>query len=184
VTEQETLQRAAVRLGLSVTAKFVPFSQSRNREQKDCILNWKVTLQRNGRDIMTTDYSAGQGHCHSYKNPPKFENGTIDKYLQRKRIADECENGKTSRLTEHGSRFHVGGAAILPDECDVIYSLVLDSDVLNYSGFEQWADNFGYDSDSRAAMAIYQDCLDIALVVKQAFIAQEWESLEAACQDY
>lgn len=184
MTEQETLQRAAVRLGLTVSAKFVPFSQSRSKDQKDCNLNWKVTLQRNGRDIITTDYSAGQGHCPSYKSPPKFSTGKVDQYLQRRRITDECENGKKSRLTGSGSRFALGGAPILPDECDVIYALVSDSDVLNYSGFADWCDSLGYDSDSVRARATYDDCLSIALNVKQAFTASEWESLVESCQGY
>ena len=187
LTEQETLQRAAVRLELSVSAKFVPFSQSRSKEQKDCNLNWKVTLQRNGRDIITTDYSAGQAHCPAHKlrktpNQDLFWPLRFDQ-VQRAAISAECETGRAHVIGFSG---HIKciNTPILPDECNVIYMFVDNSDVLNYSGFSDWADNKSYGSDSIKARAIYDDCLSIALNVKQAFTASEWESLQSACQDY
>jgi hypothetical protein len=191
MTKPTKLHEIAAQLKLDVSAEFVPFSRSRYAKPRDGqqepwkSLNWKVTLKRDGRSIMTTDYSAGIGHCPASKNPPKFEtSGKVDPYLQRMRITDEIENGKTSRLTHSGSRFALGGAPILPDECDVIHSLVIDADVLNYTNFEDWAENFGYDSDSIKARATYDDCLSIALNLKNAFTSQEFEALQNACQDY
>ena len=57
---------------------------------------------------------------------------------------------------------------IEPDKLDVINSLVMDASVLNSSSFEDWADEFGYDRDSRKAETIYRACLDIALKLRNA----------------
>jgi hypothetical protein len=186
LTEQETLQRAAARLNLTVKAQFVPFSVSRSKDQKDKNLNWKVTLQRDGRDIIETDYSAGQGHCPSYKSPPKFSSGAVDKWKHRKQIDMECETGKRCKFQYESAQSlsPISSQPIVPDECSVIYALVMDSDVLNYSSFEQWAGDFGYDTDSRQAEKIYQDCLAIALKLRAGLGEQALSELAAACQDY
>jgi hypothetical protein len=184
MTEPTKLHECAERLKIGVKAEFVPFSQSRNKAKKTPSLNWRVTLTRDGRDILTTDYGAGQGHCPASKRPPKLSNGAIDKYLQRKRIGIECERGKVSRARDGNYAGLMLGAPILPDECDVIYSLARDSDVLDYSSFEEWAENFGYDADSRSAEKIYQACLAIALQLRNGLGETVLAELQAACQDY
>lgn len=73
MTEAKDKMRAAMdALGLTVTAEFVPFSQSRNaandpgNKPGERSLNWRVTLNRNGAPILTTDYQAGIAHAPSY----------------------------------------------------------------------------------------------------------------------
>jgi hypothetical protein len=186
LTEQETLQRAAARLNLTVKAQFVPFSVSRSKDQKDKNLNWRVTLQRDGRDIITTDYSAGQAHCPAYKLrntrtdtnwPRRFDQE------QRDAIARECETGRVHVISMSG-HIIAKSKAIIPNECDVIQALVNDSDVLNYSCFDAWAGEFGFNTDSRQAEKIYQDCLAIALKLHAGLDEQALSELQAACQDY
>lgn len=76
MTEQATITPAdaIAALGLTVEAVFIPFSLSRNKGEKHRTLNWRVTLKRNGREIMTTDYSAGEGHCpaSATEAPPTY----------------------------------------------------------------------------------------------------------------
>lgn len=187
MSKETELHKMIAQLGLTVSAEFVPFSRSRNAKEGSAFgesLNWKVTLLRNGQPILTTDYSAGVGHCPASKNPPKFASGKVDKYLQRKRIADEIENGKVSKLTEHGSRFALGGEAILPDPTDVIYSMVQDYDVLNYRDFADWAESVGYNADSISDKAIYDQCMSIALNINAALPADEAQKLRDAAMDY
>ena len=43
----------------------------------------------------------------------------------------------------------------------------MDSDVLNYDCFEDWADCMGMDTDSRKAEDIYNACMKIALKLRQ-----------------
>jgi len=169
---QETLADCIERLGLSIRAEFVPFSQSRNANEKHRSLNWRVTLVRRTmnenadarfRDILTTDYSAGIAHCPSYKASVK-RLGHQNSVLRSRFIDWECENGKESHTNEHQSPY--GHKSILPDAPSVIASLVLDADVLNHGSFEDWAGDFGYDVDSRNAEKTYRACLAIALQLR------------------
>lgn len=64
---------------------------------------------------------------------------------------------------------------------DVLYSLLIDSDANEYT-FEDWADNFGYDTDSRKAEQIYHACKENARKVK-TFIDNIEEARELF-QDY
>ena len=41
--------------GITLASVFVPFSQSRNKGEKNPSLNWKVTILSNGREVLTTD---------------------------------------------------------------------------------------------------------------------------------
>lgn len=180
------LHEVAAKHKLDVKAVFVPFSQSRNKGEKTPNLNWRVTLMIDGRDVLTTDYSAGQGHCPSYQSPPKFQSGKVDKWKHGKQLAMECETGKKCRFAYESAQSPspISSQPILPDECDVIYSLVTDSDVLNYSSFEQWAGAFGYDADSRSAEKAYQACMAIALQLRNSIGEKAFSELQEACQDY
>lgn len=211
-------------LGLTVESVFVPFSQSRNKDEKNPSLNWKVTIKRNGRDVLVTDYMAGMGHCPNYgadKAPVTFQpqgykshNGkpyegstsayrsaTARESLVQYRAAiaaAECESGLRMELDqwgrgpenvfkpkmkrgENGSR---KAEPILPDVESVIYSLISDSDVLNYGTFEEWAETFGYETDSRSAESTYRACLEIALKLRAAIGESGLETLATAFQDY
>ena len=58
-TPKDRILQWAAKHGATMTAEFIPFSQSRNKGDKSPSLNWRVTIQRNGRAVLTTDYSAG-----------------------------------------------------------------------------------------------------------------------------
>lgn len=74
------------------------------------------------------------------------------------------------------------GKAKPPALVDVLYSLIMDVSVLNYTSFEDWAGDFGYDPDSRKAEQTYKACIDGALKLLQ-FIPNLDEATEAF-QDY
>jgi hypothetical protein len=160
-------------LGLKLSSVFVPFSQSRNKGEKHPSLNWNVTLytlspldgQR--RNILTTDYMAGSAHAPSYKQSDNTQ-------FTHNKVVAECESGRASAT----------GKPILPNTLDIIYSLVMDSSVLDSGDFEEWAFELGYDTDSRAAEKIYQACLDIALKLRRGVGEHGLEELRTAFQDY
>lgn len=178
-TAREKLESAIAALGLSVESVFVPFSASRNAGEKHRTLNWKVTLKRNGREIVTTDYSAGVAHCPAYKRLKMGGYGR-ETMEQREALNFETEKGKAWR----NSRLGIGGAPILPDSVDVIWGLSQDSNVLDSGGFESWAADYGYDADSRKAESIYQTCLELALKLRGAIGEAGLESLREAGSDY
>ncbi len=169
------------RLGLSIKSEFVPFSQSRNAKEKHKTLNWRVTLQKDGRGIITFDYSAGVAHCPAYKISIRQAGGR-DSIMRHEMLTAECETGFAVRIGE-GTGMQFKGARIEPDSVGVIYSLIMDADAIDYQ-FTDWCDNYGYDSDSRKAEAIYKTCLEHAIAIRSALGEAGLSELREAFQDY
>lgn len=175
-------------LGLAVESVFVPWSQSRNKDEKVLdhngkptkqprySLNWKVTLKRAGREIVTTDYSAGCGHTAAYKASVKAL-GLPNCIMRDNAIRHECESG-----APWSSGFQKKQHKANP--LDVLYSLVMDSDVIDYPTYEEWADALGYDADSRKGEATYRACLEIALKLRAGIGEDGLRQLREAFQDY
>lgn len=179
---KQKLTDKAAALNLTLTAAFVPYSQSRHAKDKGdsgyrgpC-LNWRVTLSRNGREIFTTDYSAGVGHIPKSLRQDASTRGHLPHYQVR-----ACEVGRYipgllayESIDNFCRGIHAGMTREIPapELADVLYSLLMDSDVLNCSGFEDWASNLGFDTDSRKAESIYRECLEQALKLRAA-IGQE-----------
>lgn len=186
MTPREKLQAAIANLDLSLSADFMPMSVSRNRDAKFPTLNWRVTLKRRGRDVLTTDYSAGVAHCPSYSAPPRTEWDRSNSMWHESVTRWECESGFKAKVFTRFAGFSAGSkpAPILPDACDFIASLVLDSSVLDSGGFEQWASDCGYDSDSRKAFQTYQACVELAIKLRAAIGDAGMRALSEACQDY
>lgn len=216
-TPKALVADAMAALGLTVESVFVPFSNSRNAGNDHKSLNWKVSLLRQGRPVLTCDYSAGVASCPGYavKAAP-VEFLRVDRYRAKpypsgsnyrsetpaERLAGyraalcaaECESGFAMRYSQwgRGSFETIGGrpgssaklAPIKPDSCDVMASLVLDSSVLDSAGFEDWAAEFGYDTDSRSAEAIYRACLEHALALRAAIGDSGLEALKTALENY
>lgn len=175
-TPAELIDAASAELGLTIRSEFIPFSKSRNAGEKHPTLNWRVTLLRNGREVLTTDYSAGCAHCPAYKL-------ALPRSVRAGAIKTECEEGRAAHVVG-GAVYGARGKSLQPDSRDVIWSLIMDSDVLNAGGFEEWASNFGYDTDSRKAESIYRACLEIALKLRNAIGEEGLRKLQEAGQDY
>lgn len=140
--------------GITVRIDFVPQSLSRNAGKEPCV-NWRVTFTRRGSAV-PFEYMQGSGHIPW---PP----------LGERSLSRTCVMGDDMirASCESGRRPGLGGKLLeAPDIADVMQSLCLDSDALNYGCFEDWASEFGYDTDSRSAEAIYRACLDTALQLR------------------
>jgi len=161
-------------LGLTIDSEFIPFSQSRNKDQTYPSLNWLVTLKRNGDEVLSTHYGAGSAHCPAYKDPTLGRQDSVDRF---KAIKLQCETGRDGKPGRPG-------VWIKPDALDVIYCLVMDSNVLSSSGFESWAEDYGYDADSRKAEATYRACLDTGLKLQASLGASNLERLNTAFMEY
>jgi hypothetical protein len=174
---------------IAVEAVFVPWSQSRNfdpakikhPEQKS--LNWKVKLLHRGRTVIETDYMAGIGHSPAYKDARKIGRG----------VSLGCEaaiNGEVEAGYRHKYSEAMAWAQpkrkelLLPDTCDVIYSLLSDGDAIDHPSFESWASDFGFDTDSRKAEATYRECLDIGLKLRNYLGEDLLRELREIFQDY
>jgi hypothetical protein len=167
--------------GITIKTVFVPWSQSRNKNEKNPSFNYLVTVLKNGREVLTTDYMMGCAHSPSYK---KIKSNTVH---GKNHITQECEKGYQLIDSPSGFFYPVNGMSkkyILPDITDIFYSLMLDSDVLDAGCFEDWANNFGYDKDSRAAEKIHRQCIDIALKLRVAIPDTLRAELQELLQDY
>ena len=174
-------------LGLNYSATFIPHKESRNKKQSSC-LNWIVSISKGGSVPIITDYMQGIGHIPWFCHYPK------DKTPYAQAVEGCCNDGNWFESKFHHDnnsgavKFNNSGIIIgrkyalkQPKLVDVLWSLVMDSDVLNYSGFEDWADSFGYDTDSRLAEKTYNQCMDIALQMNSMF---DLDTLQELFQDY
>lgn len=179
-----TPQEAIDKLGLAVTAQFVPFSKSRNAKEaksaSDLSLNWRVTIGRNGQPFMETDYMQGIGHAPAYKASVRAL-GHANSLLRFEALQYEAEKG---RIAPRGNLMIGGKPLDEPSAVDVLYSLSMDAGALDYPSFEDWAPDFGYSEDSREAEKIYRACLEIALKLRNAIGEAGLEQLREAFQDY
>jgi hypothetical protein len=162
---------------LSMVAEFVPFSKSRTAKggakTTEMSLNWMVTVLRSGREILTIPYTAGIGHCPSYS--PRI---TMDAAA----IRFECEFGK--RAVGNFDFPYRTGQSISPSFSDVLYSLAMDASVLDYPEFEEWAEAWGMDPDSRSAERTYRECLATALRLRAGLGEDGLAELQRAMEDY
>jgi hypothetical protein len=152
--------------GITVGSVFVPFSRSRNNDQRitHASLNWQVTIRKGDLPILSKiDYSAGLAHCPAYT--ARYTPGTLRWTTDfEKAIRHEVETGYRYR----GSLAVTGNAreSITPDPVDVFSSCLNDADAINCATFEEWAGDYGYDTDSRQAEATYRACLAIGLALR------------------
>lgn len=156
-------------MNVTLEATFIPFSQSRNKAEKTPSLNWLVTLKKDGREVITTDYMQGCGHCPADKktfNTPALNPATE----KRDAIKYECETGREYSTKFFSNLNHRPGKPIAPpDVTDVLHSLLLDADALNCRDFADWCGDFGYDTDSIKARETYDACIATATKLRAAF---------------
>ena len=179
LSQVEQIQQWANDNNITLSSIFVPFSVSRNRLEKMKSLNYIVTLQ-SATGIVSTDYMKGQGHI-KYTSSINFKNQSNTKeYTIKMAVNYSCDSGKwdTDYRLKHNVKFPV------PTIDEVLYSLNMDSDVGNYSDFEDWAQEFGYDSDSISANDIYRACQKIAKDFNKLLTKQQRKELAELLQDY
>jgi len=174
-------------MGLTMTAEFVPFSQSRNAKKNpqvnDLSINWSITINRGNRSL-TTDYMQGIGHLPEEIKQKSFNRITIAEY---ETIQFACETSKIGFFSDVSKKIIIkpNNKKLNPPTLeDVLYCLLLDSEVLNYDSFESWANEFGYNVDSIKDQKVYNECMKIALKFKSMFTDIEITKLHELYQDY
>jgi hypothetical protein len=81
------------------------------------------------------------------------------------------------------TKFYTGLAILEPTVDDVLHSLLMDGRASDYSSFEEWASDFGYDEDSRSAEATYHDCLENGRKI-QKLLGDDVAYFEEKYEDY
>lgn len=72
---------------------------------------------------------------------------------------------------------------IPPTAAAVLYCLLSDMEAIDQS-FTDWASDFGYDTDSRKALATYEACCDIGRELRKVFTPTQRADLRGLLQDY
>ncbi|MHC6051538.1 hypothetical protein ACYT84_07165 [Ralstonia solanacearum] len=154
---QKEFDEIVKRLDLKMTTQFVPFSISQNADSNQKSLNWKVTLS-SIRNTMTFDYSKGVGHL---PYPNELHLTKHQKSVVNQAVDSAVETGVARKIARGAMAFtllHSKEEFPTPTLQEVLYSLTQDADVTNYLVYEHWADEFGYDPDSRKSEKIYEEC--------------------------
>ena len=163
---------------ISMKADFIAWKDSRNAKEKYPSLNYSVSIFKNDRLILTTDYMMGCAHAPSYSQSRKD-------YDYSKLLEWECNNWRKGKYTMSLSQIMgVKDSNILPHLVDVMYHLSLDSEVLNYETFDSWAGDFGYNADSITHQNLYNQCLSIALKLNNGLGSDTLKELREMYQDY
>jgi hypothetical protein len=166
-----------------VIATYVPQDLSKLEDSRGVVKNkdlvgiqlkYEIELRYKGRHVLTTPYSMGIGHVPGMSKLLASP-VTMDGW----NLAKDCFSKGTSV-----AQLAQGATQVKPKKEDVIHCLIMDTDVLDHSGFEDWADNYGYDTDSRKAETIYQICLELALKLRNAIGQDKLDQLRNAFQDY
>jgi hypothetical protein len=189
MTDYSEIDQALTAAGLTITAVFVPQSKSRHAitaradngqgkggyggKGEPCI-NWKCTISVKGGEVWTGDYSQGAGYLPEFiRHKSSRANYNAELFA--------CESGKAVRFG--ATIFDKGQPLKPPSMRDVLYSLLMDSEAYSMD-FEEWADTFGYDRDSRKAEATYNACAAIGRALAAKLSPAELDRLREVFQDY
>ncbi len=120
-------------------------------------LQWKISVLVDGDKAHSCTYTAGIAHAPCYPAMVAY---------------DECQTGL---CLKRGKGYR---QPLKPDIESVICSLCLDASAIDYACFEDWAREFGFDTDSRAAEKSYRQCIDTALRLRAALGSKAFEELQ------
>ena len=164
-------------MGISIKSKFIPFSKSRYKDDEILSLNWEITLLKNEKEILSSDYSMGTGHCPANKTNNKGSN-------LKEMIAKECEEGFETWYGNALYYVHVNKKKpIHPDMVNFVWCIFCDARY-GTDNFEDFCSNFGYDTDSRRAEKMWKESVEIAAKFYSSFTTDEINKLEEIYQDY
>ena len=155
---KDTISQELTTMGFSLESELV--RDDFNGREGDSV--WSVTVTRDGQKFQTK-YTQGCALRH-YKSGRAF-------------------HPPYGRLTVHDAAMN---KQTIPDEptlADVMHALVSDAQcVMDGQTFEDFADEFGYDTDSREAERIYNGCRDEYFGLIR--LAGDLDELSQMFQDY
>ena len=133
---KDEIQTKLQELGIRILSKFIPTEAKSLRDLK---LRWNVTVNYKGKNIYTTEYSAGIAYCPSYVQKMSYKMTVNEENI----IRHECKHGYKILKMITGCIFS-SSEPILPSPTDVLYCLLTDSEAIQYKDFTDWAISFGY----------------------------------------
>lgn len=145
--------------GITYVVRYV--GETTRDEEWQCD-QWRITLTGKSAKI-ETDYFTGLGRRKPVKGAPK---NTANK------------NTIASKSWE---RHYL--KPVTPLAADMLHSLVLESSAVDMS-FVDWCADYGYNDDSRKALAMYEACCQVGLDLRKLLTHDQRETLREMLQDY
>lgn len=149
---QTTLAEFLEKHTVEIASTKVP-SNPHMDERADESYHWHVTLEYDGRSMLLY-YSMGSAN-HG-KRPCHIAQFRYNQY--KKHYGPIASKWIVKNIP--GKR---------PETADVLNCLASDADVFQHDTFEDWASDFGYDSDSRTAEKTYRACIENAIKLRNLF---------------
>lgn len=142
-----------------------------DKENKPFDYRLTLTNKTSGKSF-SFDYTMGKGLLERKKYRGNLKNTVHEHwsmpYFNKPRNIYQLGDMLKKKTSLFGKTWIRPTAPQLPE---VLPCLQLDSNVLQYGNFEQWADDLGYDQNSRSAEKIYNQCLKNTLQFR-AFLGE------------
>lgn len=156
---QETVGAFAERHGITMTAKLLgigPDYAGDSSMDDPRATHWLVTLTYAGRKL-STPYHMGSAFWRWKRSGKWGEAGErVNEYAPVLRAGRGLSLWGEEVIRDRSE-------PIPPELADVLNSLRLDAEgIENARNFEEWAGEYGYDTDSRKAEETYRDCQKMA----------------------
>lgn len=143
-----------------------------------------VSLMLNGKVVLNTPYKMGVGHVKwpkTFEQIPRGGDVPVFNTLRHNpgaQLKNKLEHATAAALLARLQK-------VTPSLCDVMHSLITDGEAFfNAQSFEDWASDFGYDSDSRSAEAIYRACDSIGRKLAQGIPKGTLDKVREILADY
>lgn len=165
------LDKALEAMGVTLAAHFIPQSMSRNAKEARPTLNWRVLVARKDRGAHATDYMQGIGHA------PGYPRGLVRRLGGMGRNERQAAEQGTAPRGDWNNPSGMTRRIPPPALADVLACLLQDGEGTEWESFESWADNYGYDTDSRKAEEVYRACQEAGRALAGMFSPAERERL-------
>ena len=159
-----------------------------NPNMDKAMFHWQCILS-NGKTSFAFPFSCGGAHVQLKKpaDRSRMPAGVTANDLTKAKNASVYYDFDIKSYCSRGS----GGSAFFlndlyaslfepkpPTIDDVLGSLASDARVMDCRNFSEWADDYGYDTDSLKARKIYDACIEIALQLKALLGSDQLEKLQ------
>ena len=136
---QQTIAEFLTEYPITLEAQRTQENPYMAKDEKHPMYHWLITLHYKEKTF-PLHYSIGSGHAI-----PEFPNPTFRPHKFKDLNPKEIIAAYPCRK---------------PTITDVLDCVASDAYALNYDSFEEWANEFGYDTDSRKAERTYHACIE------------------------
>ncbi len=181
-TQPETLADWVKRLNLTMTAQNIDARPDRDDAQwSDKAIHFNVTVRSTAMVIWSGCYTVGSSYPEMWARKKQRDcdaagikpPGAFVKVDLRKLANEHPNSVYAAGIREKITASYKKAAPIaLVDVLDSLRSDAMGAD----QSFDDWADDYGLDTDSRKALAIYEQCRDVLNSFKRS-LGADFESL-------